>query len=461
MNSLCKRAIGTTLLVLLVLTGVMMPKAQAQVNVSVSFQTFYDELSPYGQWVSDPQYGNVWVPNAGPDFRPYGTGGYWAMTEYGNTWVSSYPWGWAPFHYGRWTYDPFYGWIWVPGYEWGPAWVSWRTGGGYYGWAPMSPGITVGVAIGNYSCPADWWVFVGPQYLYQRDYYRYRRGPRYNTVIINQTTIINNTYRDNHSRTTYVIGPRASSIQNVTKRPVPTYRLQNAGRPGAGGVSGNSVSLYRPNVNRGSIRTASPRNAVQAPQAVGRPQPANNRQPAFQNNMRQQQGARPAPNQPDRREPQQMQRQPENRPQQMQQNTNRPEPMNRPQMQRENPRQMRPDNYPQQREMNRPQPMQREPNRQQMQQNFNRPEPQQMQRPPENRPQQMQQNFNRPEPQMRREENRPQMQREMNRPQQDFNRPQPQMQRESRPQPMQQAPMGRPMPQGQPHQGGGERPGRR
>jgi len=108
-------------------------------DVTVSYQTFYDNLAPYGQWVNDPQYGNVWVPNEGGDFRPYGTRGHWVMTDYGNTWVSDDPWGWACYHYGRWTYDPYYGWIWIPGYEWAPAWVSWRYGGGYCGWITPSP----------------------------------------------------------------------------------------------------------------------------------------------------------------------------------------------------------------------------------------------------------------------------------------------------------------------------------
>ena len=85
--------------------------AQAQPGVTVSYQSFYDELSPYGQWVSDPQYGNVWVPSEGGDFRPYGSRGHWAMTDYGNTWVSSDPWGWACYHYGRWTYNSYYGWV--------------------------------------------------------------------------------------------------------------------------------------------------------------------------------------------------------------------------------------------------------------------------------------------------------------------------------------------------------------
>ncbi len=67
--------------------------------------------------------------------------GYWALTDYGNTWVSDYPWGWAAFHYGRWHFDKYYGWEWIPGHVWGPAWVSWRHGGGYYGWASPYPTV--------------------------------------------------------------------------------------------------------------------------------------------------------------------------------------------------------------------------------------------------------------------------------------------------------------------------------
>ncbi|HEX8531586.1 MAG TPA: DUF6600 domain-containing protein, partial [Cytophagales bacterium] len=96
------------------------PPAAAQPGLSISFRTFYEELSPYGGWITHPAYGSVWVPDAGRDFQPYATNGYWVMTEYGNTWVSDYPWGWAPFHYGRWFFDDYYGWAWVPGPEWGP-----------------------------------------------------------------------------------------------------------------------------------------------------------------------------------------------------------------------------------------------------------------------------------------------------------------------------------------------------
>ncbi|HMR19810.1 MAG TPA: hypothetical protein PKA53_10975, partial [Sphingobacterium sp.] len=130
-------------------------KVKAQVYGEVSFGLFYDELSPYGYWDNDPGYGDIWYPNVPSGFRPYSTNGYWTMTEYGNTWVSNYPWGWAPFHYGRWVYTSHRGWGWIPGYEWGPAWVEWRSGNGYYGWAPMLPRVGVHVSIG---IPVNLWV---------------------------------------------------------------------------------------------------------------------------------------------------------------------------------------------------------------------------------------------------------------------------------------------------------------
>src|ERR1700722_12779663 len=118
-------------------------KAKAQ-DADVSYQTFYDQLAPYGQWIDDPQYGNVFVPNVDPGFRPYASDGYWASTDNGNMWMSDVPWAWACYHYGRWTYNGYYGWVWIPGYQWAPAWVNWRTGGGFYGWAPMGPGQEFG-----------------------------------------------------------------------------------------------------------------------------------------------------------------------------------------------------------------------------------------------------------------------------------------------------------------------------
>jgi uncharacterized membrane protein YgcG len=117
-----------------------------------AYQQFESTLSPYGSWQDVPDYGHVWVPSAtavGYDFEPYSTGGHFVMSDYGWTWVSDWDWGWAPFHYGRWAMAPGYGWCWLPGTHWGPAWVHWRWGGGYVGWAPMGPrGVVVGAPRG-------------------------------------------------------------------------------------------------------------------------------------------------------------------------------------------------------------------------------------------------------------------------------------------------------------------------
>lgn len=220
--------------------------ATAQPGISVPVQTFYNELAPYGQWLPSPNYGSVWVPNVGPDFQPYATDGHWIVTEFGNTWVSDYPWGWAPFHYGRWYFDNQYGWAWVPDSDWGPAWVSWRSGGGYYGWAPLGPGLNINV---NINIPAPYWTFVPQIYITSPRLYSYR-VPRPNVVNIYQnTTIINNIYRSNNR--SYVYGPPRGDIERITRRSVPVYRIDPMDRPGRSMVGNGSVGFYRPGQSSG------------------------------------------------------------------------------------------------------------------------------------------------------------------------------------------------------------------
>lgn len=242
-------------------------KAAAQ-EVTVSYQTFYDELSPYGQWVEDPEYGNVWVPNEEAGYRPYGTDGHWVMTDQGNMWVSDAPYGWAAYHYGRWTYNSYYGWVWIPGYEWAPAWVSWRSGGGYYGWAPMGPGYVAG---GVYDYPDNYWVFVGPQYLYEPNVYGYYH-PRHVRRYIRSSSYITETYVDNGYHSTYYYGPRREVIERESNRPVQVYRVSNANAPRQTSAGGGVVQVYRPVVNQETRTTARPQSSVRATQPVGRPQ---------------------------------------------------------------------------------------------------------------------------------------------------------------------------------------------
>jgi len=207
---------------------------QVQVSGSISF---YDELSPYGRWVSYPGYDRVWIPNAGRDFRPYYTNGHWVYTDYGWTWMSDYSWGWAAFHYGRWLYDDFQGWMWVPGNDWGPAWVSWRTGGDYYGWAPMGPQY-------SYNAPANYWAFVPRQYINSPRINNYYVNNSRNVTIINNTTVINNT--NNYGGNRVYAGPSARDVQRYSGQAVRPIRVENASRPGSGRVENDRVQIYRP-----------------------------------------------------------------------------------------------------------------------------------------------------------------------------------------------------------------------
>jgi hypothetical protein len=232
-------------------------KASAQVEASVSYQTFYNDLSPYGEWIDYPEYGYVWHPDIN-DFRPYSTGGHWVWTDgYGWMWASDYDWGWAAFHYGRWLYDDFYGWVWVPGYEWSPAWVEWRTGGDYYGWAPLGPGIDISLnfSFGRYSPPYNYWCFVPRNYILSPRVYDYCLPQSRNTIIINNTTVINNYYR---SRNVFVTGPGRSEVERYTGRINP-FVLRESSRPGRPEFRRNTVSIFRPSVQRNDNRVA-PRN---------------------------------------------------------------------------------------------------------------------------------------------------------------------------------------------------------
>jgi len=197
----------------------------AQPGMNISRQDFYDELSPYGDWMDYPSHGQVWRPRVDDGFQPYASDGRWEMTEYGNTWVSDYNWGWAPFHYGRWLFDNYYGWIWIPDYQWGPAWVSWRSGGGYYGWAPLGPGINVNINI-----PYNYWVFVPDIYIRSPRVYSYCVPRNRLNYFYGNTMIINNYYRYNNRA--YIYGPQRRDIERITRSRMNVYRADDLHRQG-------------------------------------------------------------------------------------------------------------------------------------------------------------------------------------------------------------------------------------
>ncbi len=198
----------------------------------VQVTEFHEQLAPYGRWIVVADYGDCFVPadvNAG--WRPY-TVGHWVYTDSGMCWVSDERWGWATYHYGRWAFVDGVGWVWVPGSHWGPAWVAWRNGGGYCGWAPLAPrrgGVEV-VEVNEYDVqeiPPTNYVFCEERYVTEPRVYE-RCVPRErNVTIINRTTNITNiTVVNNHVVNRSWNATRIQRATGRTIRPVQIHEVR-------------------------------------------------------------------------------------------------------------------------------------------------------------------------------------------------------------------------------------------
>jgi hypothetical protein len=240
-----------------------LPQARGD-DVSVDF--FYNNLSS-GNWIEAEGYGYGWQPDVAvsdPNWRPYADG-YWAYTDYGWTWISYEDFGWATYHYGRWANLADYGWLWFPGsdLDWGPAWVSWRTGGDYIGWAPLpprGPGIVYeGQPIG---ARVDIEFDIGPQYYNFCDVrfigepvLRDRIFPPTQNVtyISNTVNVTNITVQNN---VVYNYGPDINVVSAYSSRPIQRLTVERqaatdlsaAAKSGAlTKVQGNKLVVGAPN----------------------------------------------------------------------------------------------------------------------------------------------------------------------------------------------------------------------
>ena len=256
------------ILLALTMVGLLLPLApRVEADTEVSLNFFYDNLSPYGSWIDVAGYGYCFQPSVAgdnADWRPYADG-YWAYTNVGWTWVSYEEFGWATYHYGRWTDLADYGWVWVPGYEWGPAWVSWRTGGDYVGWAPLPPVSNVIYQGRAITGQVDVLFDIGPLYYNFCDV-RYigepvLRGrifaPSRNVTIINQTINVTNITYSNS--TVYNYGPNYNRLNQYSARPIQRLTLQrettgNFDQDGKRGnfnrVNGNQLTVVAPAIRK-------------------------------------------------------------------------------------------------------------------------------------------------------------------------------------------------------------------
>jgi hypothetical protein len=214
--------------------ALLLPVLQPARGADLSVSFFYDNLNG-GNWYEVSDYGYVWQPDVATDtnWRPY-TDGYWAYTDQGWTWVSYEDFGWATYHYGRWARLADYGWVWVPGTEWAPAWVSWRTGGDYVGWAPLPPTgggevvyesrpITGHVDV-EFGIGPAYYNFIDLQYIGEpvlRD--RILPYDRNVTVINNTVNVTNITYNNS---TVYNYGPDYATVSRYSVRPIQRLKLE-------------------------------------------------------------------------------------------------------------------------------------------------------------------------------------------------------------------------------------------
>ena len=201
------------------------PPPAVEVEVAVGFgiraeSDFYEPLTPYGHWEVVGAYGRCWIPGrVEANWRPY-SNGYWQRTDAGWYWASDEPWAWATYHYGRWDFTAQFGWYWVPQTQWAPAWVSWHEGGGYVGWAPLQPSARISaggsVEVNVALIAPRAFVFVEPR--------RFLEPVRPTTVVVNNTTIINQTVNITNikvvNNTVINEGPRTQIIEQASGQQV-------------------------------------------------------------------------------------------------------------------------------------------------------------------------------------------------------------------------------------------------
>ena len=229
------------------------PPEQAQPQGGADAGMFYSSLGSQGEWISVDGGTYAWRP-AGVEsgWRPY-SDGHWVWTDDGWYWASDEPWAWATYHYGRWYCDDYYGWVWMPGYEWAPAWVEWRYGGDYVGWAPLSPyavfSANWGVHYRRYwATPYNYWSFVDCRYMGSHDLRRYVYGTGDNMRFIGRTRTAGSVRYDNGRIITR--GPERDYVEQRGNIRVPRGNLVDVrGREQAGMVresGGGRLGVYRP-----------------------------------------------------------------------------------------------------------------------------------------------------------------------------------------------------------------------
>jgi hypothetical protein len=249
------------------------PAPPPPATTELTIEVFEAGLAGHGEWHPSARHGRVWRPLHVPaDWQPY-LHGEWVWTGDGWFWLTDEPWGWATYHYGRWAYDPVLGWIWVPGFVWAPAWVAWRVGDGFVGWAPLYPGY-VAWWIDAYPIVAAHWIFV-PTHVFV--------GVRVETVAVSRARVapLIRVARPapppdvrRRSDAPALGGPPRRHVEKHVGHPVRPTRIVAAPTPSDARrrTEGGAIPVYRPAPTRTS--TAVPTRPAPAPAPAPTPAPA-------------------------------------------------------------------------------------------------------------------------------------------------------------------------------------------
>lgn len=203
-----------------VIVGALTPAA-AQISEDAQIA-----LEQYGSWRPHPRFGEIWVPHrVPPEWRPYEYGQWVYTDEWGWYWVSDdveANWGWVVYHYGRWAFEPGIGWFWIPGDEWAPAWVNWRYGDDYVGWAPLPPDELVE----SYEVQPAYWMFVPGRYMAAPRVRTYIVPVYRRTVLLRATRVVNRTVPVQGARLAVNPGISPAFVARVSGAPIATYRVR-------------------------------------------------------------------------------------------------------------------------------------------------------------------------------------------------------------------------------------------
>jgi hypothetical protein len=240
---------------------------------------FYNDLSPYGAWVQQPDYGLVWQPTVetiNPGWTPYVDAGQWLYSDCGWYWQSDYTWGWAVYHYGRWANVPHQGWIWQPGNIWSPAWVAWRSSSSYIGWAPLPPGAGLNVlgqltynskpvaATSTLGLPASAYTFVHLGSLTSHNLPR-RAEPATRIKTLVEPSVLMDSYSIVNNRI-FNGGASREAVAAARGKAVPQVTLRSVSAPETAGLAMDrkTLAVYVPSANSPAGQSAATTAGTQA-----------------------------------------------------------------------------------------------------------------------------------------------------------------------------------------------------